>query len=273
MISAILSPLIFAAVGIVCLVIFFSLVGKPGSKPIEYDEETFQNYALEKYAEVYGDSEDDILYIFLASQKPESDGYYDIAVYGKYVQSDITYRFKEEGASFQRKIKDGMTTAYDSYYLNRMDTSFCDAVEAEGQEIKTLGGEAFRTGHPTEPRSKPLFINKTSYVTNMDEELVQTALDEFYADTGVVLGIYVDDMDKVFKRSNFMWILLVVGIVFVAIAVFLVFGAVKAVKAYKARKNGGSSNRSNGSNGSDGSNGLDNDIFRSSRHTDEGGYY
>lgn len=244
-ISAILSPLIFGVIGIVCLVLFFAMVGKPGSKQIDYDESAFQSYAMNRYYELYGSSEDDILFVFLASENPETDGYYQISVCGDNLRANVTNMFGNDSTVFGGAI-DRMLP---ENYTNSMLPAVRNALETTSNSIQYLGDPSkYYYTLPTGTRNASRLVNNTSYL-NINQELAEQALSEFTGETDIVMSIYIDDMDNVFKRTNFTWIFLVAGIICLGISFVLIFLAVKAVKAFKARKSGGST----GSSGSMGS--------------------
>ena len=119
LVSAILSPIIFGVIGIICIVVFFTIVGKPGTKTINYDEDTFQEYAFDKYYELYGNSEDDVLFVFLASKNPEEDGYYQISICGDNLRSSVTYLFGNDSTVFGGAMENGLP----KNYKNSMPTS------------------------------------------------------------------------------------------------------------------------------------------------------
>lgn len=247
LIGAILSPFIFGIIGIILIVVFFASVGQAGSKQIKYDESKFQSYAMGKYEELYGKNEDDILVVFLASENPENDGYYQICIVGDNVKTTINYMFGNDETIFGGALDESLSDNYN----NQLLPAFRTAVGETAKAIQALGYQSNFFTDPQGTRARSRFINKTEYV-NVNGELMEVALNEFSDKTDIAISIYVADMDDVFDRSNYTWVLLVAGIICLLISFFLIFIAVKAVKAFRSRRSGRNYNSGNSDSGTGG---------------------
>ena len=226
--SLILMPIIFTILGAIMLVVFFAGVNSPSANTINYDETEFQNFALDKYAEFYGTSEDGVLFVLLTSETPEDDGYYQISIVGNNVKSSVSAMFGDDRTVFGGAFDGALPASYHNSLLN----AFRDALETTANSISA--GNVYY--YEPETIKTPEFVNEVSYI-NLDETYMNAALNEFVSDTGLTVSVYVADVESVFSRSNKMWFVLIVGIIFLAIGVGTTVFAVRAIKKRKEAKN------------------------------------
>ena len=175
--------------------------GEPVSYQTEvvYDEATMQDYANERYGEVFGSYEgyeDNILLVFLTND--EANGYYTIAWIGDNVRSEINQMFgeySEYGTYLNEYIND-------TYYAYSLDTNLADVVAALETCITARGFDSsFRTSPASLEGKKSELINYTSL--DLTTELVNDFLVSFTENTGIPMVIVVDRAEKVFGFEEF----------------------------------------------------------------------
>lgn len=165
---------------------------------IAYDEGTMQDYANSKYKKYFGDSEDNILLVFLSNE--EADGYYTIAWIGDNINYDINTMFgeyTEYGAALSEHIND-------NYFAYSLDTDLASVVKEMSEHIKGLGlSSNFADEKEKLGTDKSKFYNFTSF--DLTAQVVDTALEDFTLQTGIPMVIVVDSAEKVFgggEREN-----------------------------------------------------------------------
>ncbi len=198
---------------VIGLFIFFGLIwflGEPsqvtvngeqiyiGQNGVLYDEATMQKYADEKYQQYFGDSsayEDNVLLVFLTNE--EADGYYTIAWVGDNIDYSISEMFGEY-SEYGDALYQHINTDYFGYSL---DTDFARVIDEMTSSIETLGLESSfvsESDKTTVPASK--FVNLTGFELTAD--IVDKALADFTAKTGIPCVIVVDYAERVFGGGN-----------------------------------------------------------------------
>ena len=240
---------------ILLLIVAFMLVAIVGSAvanvanggSVYYDEQAFQQYADDKYAEEfasYSNYENNLLIVFLVNE--ESDGYYTIAWVGDNIHNSINYMFGDETTVFGRVVQSSINREYYAYSL---DSNIANVMDQMGNRIEDLNlASSFRNDKdsPNPP---------TSHLTNhstlkLTEETVNESLQAFTEKTGIPTVVVVDSMENVFGKTIPVEdiIIVIVLLVLMGVAIYLI------VKALKNRNNNGSNNNNNNNNNSNSGN-------------------
>lgn len=218
---------------LIVVVLFVNMVGTfsfGGGDSVNYDEETFQNYANEQYKAEFGSTaeyENNLLIVFLVNK--ETDGYYTIAWIGDNVKSEISYMFGNEETEFGY----AMLSSIGEYYAYSLSSSLATVMETMTEEITLLGlDSSFRTGS-SETTVYDSHLTNYSNIS-VTESTVNSALRKFTEETGIPAVIVVDDMEEVFgggsSLSSIDPITLSLMIGAVSFAIYLI---VRAVRKYK----------------------------------------
>lgn len=198
---------------VIGLFIFFGLIwflGEPSQVTVNseqiyvdqngvfYDEATMQKYADGKYRQYFGASsayEDNILLAFLTNE--EADGYYTIAWVGDNIDYSISEMFGEY-SEYGDALYQHINTDYFGYSL---DTDLARVIDEMTRSIEALGLESSfvsESDRTTVPASG--FVNMTSLELTAD--VVDKALSDFTAKTGIPCVIVVDYAERVFGGSE-----------------------------------------------------------------------
>jgi hypothetical protein len=158
-----------------------------------YDEATMQDYANDKYMKYFGNSsavEDNILLVMLTNEA--CDGYYTIAWVGDNVDLSINEMFgeyTEYGNSLYNNI--------DEYFGYSLDTDLATVVKEMTGHIEELGlSSSFNWESDRSNLAKSKFVNQTTM--ELTPEIINAALEEFTAKTGIPMVIIVDSAERVF---------------------------------------------------------------------------
>lgn len=210
--------------------------GNVGATPetgSSYNEEKFQDYANEQYANEFGSStayEDNLLIVFLVD-----DDYYDynyIAWVGDHIADDINLMLGGNDTELGQAMSDCINEASYKYSL---DSNLAQVMRSMSDQIQTLGIDS--SFSCTEDH-----VQVESHLTNhshmdLTEETVNDALAAFTEATGIPVVIVVEDMDTVF--SEVIWSGSVSGtgilrvVLFGAVAVGAVYLVMKLVRRKK----------------------------------------
>lgn len=196
--SAMLAPVILCVVAVVLL--FALLVSGVGEiargGTTQYDEQKFQAYADQKYAEVFEDTayEDNILLVVLTAE--DAYDYKYIAWVGDHVAHDVNALFGDDytvlGQAMDRYISD-------TNYTYSLDSDLGNVIKAMAQKIDALDLENNLTCQEGNGNAPSELYNETKLP--MTEETVNNALTQFTEKTGIACSIVVEDMDDVFDRG------------------------------------------------------------------------
>ncbi len=160
---------------------------------VVYDEATMQDYANVKYQKYFGNTsatEDNILLVFLTNE--ECDGYYTIAWVGDNVDYSINEMFGE-----YTEYGDALYNNVDEYFGYSLDTDLASVVKEMTQHIESLGlSSSFNWESDRSNLADPKFVNTTTM--DLTPEIVNNALEEFTAKTGIPMVIVVDSAERVF---------------------------------------------------------------------------
>lgn len=200
---------------------------------VHYNERAFQDYAAMQYEAKFGNSgdayEDNLLVVFLTNE--EADGYYTIAWIGDNVRMEISDMFGNEYTTFGRAMLNSINSEDYTYSLS---SNLARAMEKMTAAVESLGLDSGFYDHYSHARSPESHVtNFTSLSIN--ENTVERSLKEFTESTGIPAVIVIDSMEKVFgvgfSRDDVITIL--IGLLFLGVAIFLI---VQAVKGYKEGK-------------------------------------
>lgn len=164
-------------------------------KGVNYDENTFQDYANEQYKAEFGSSqayEDNLLLVFLADAE-ECYDYYYIAWVGDHIASDINFMFGNEDTELGNAIAESVN---ENSYKYSLDSNIAHVVEAMQNHIASKSLESSFTCQEAHAQVTSHLTNKTAL--EMTEETVNTALQNFTQATGIPIVVVVDDIADVF---------------------------------------------------------------------------
>ena len=250
----IMAPVILILVAIALIIGAVGTVGSSFSVVMNggvsnYDENAFQDYANDSYAEIfggYGAYEDNILIVFAADAE-ECVGYAYIGWVGDHVDSDISYMFGNEYTKLGSAMSSHINAQSYKYSLDMNLASVVNALEAE---IARSGHnpDSSLTCTEADNGAPSRLYNRTSL--ELTEETVNAALESFTDQTGISVSIVVDDIEDVFGKSvpGSAILTVVVAIGFIVFAVWLI---VKAVKNKSSEGEARGSGSGSGSSSSD----------------------
>ena len=216
---------------LVCGIMIFSIVGNAISNVqnggiVSYDEATFQEYADSQYKAAFGDSEDNILIVFLTNE--EADGYYTIAWVGDNVNYKIRDLFGAEGTEFGSV----MISSINNYHAKSISADLATVMRRMSENIQKLELDFNFESEPDYEKMADSRVVIRSTTLDVNEKTVNAALEQFTADTGIPAVIVVDTMENVFGKTiptETIMTLLILAVVAVVAIVML-------VKAFKNRR-------------------------------------
>ena len=241
---------------IMIFVIIFMLIGSFGSAlgnvasggQVIYDESVMQEYADDRYYEVFGEYENydnNLLVVFLTNE--EYDGYYAIAWAGYNLDPKIYNLFGDERAAFSQMM---LSTVNDTYYKNSLSKDLEMTMDKLATKIESFGlSDSFDKNlvyNGEMPESR--LVNYSALA--MSEELVNDALRDFTDRTGIPAVIVVDEMEEAIGKKllaqDIFLVVILIGLV--ALVIFMIVKAIKEKKKYGGQ-GGDSSNNGNNNNG------------------------
>ena len=207
---------------------------------VRYDEEKFQDYANEQYAEEFGSSaayEDNLLLTVLTDDDYYT--FYYIAWVGDHVDPQIRDLLGNNQTVLGQLMEQSINQTNYKYSL---DSDLAAVVRELTKEIEALGladSYTCEEDHVQVASGLRNYTSNNASALEMTESTVQEALTVFTETTGIPMVIVVEDGDDVFGVNRSIStsgatpiLLIIVGIVFV---VALIFG-VKAVSNKKKRR-------------------------------------
>ena len=224
-------PVIFILFAVIMIMSSIGTIASGGS--LQYDEKTFQSYAMSQYNAEFGDSgaayEDNLLIVFLTSE--EAHGSECIAIIGDNVKRDINLMFGNEYTEFGVAMQYNID--YDDHTYS-LSSGLAGVMDTMAKKVVSLGlSSSFydEESHADSPESH--VVNNSSLSVNA--KTIDRALVDFTEKTGIPAVIVIDDMDNVFKVgfSDGDIMVIIVGLIFLGVAIFLI---VQAVKGYKEGK-------------------------------------
>lgn len=229
--SSIAGAVVMIILGIIALIVGIYFNKSP--KALKYSESAFQDLALNKYNEIYGEGDENrVLFVLLTSKNATDDGYWQISMVGDNLVTGINEMFGGNSTTFGKAFDDMLPKGY----LNSLLPAYRNALEKTADAITTkYPTESSRYYHGVIPNEvAPKYICDADYVTTSKTSVME-ALTEFKDETGITLSIYVGDQDATFKRrGNFIaWVLIIAG------AALLVGGIIMIVVYIKKKNDGG----------------------------------
>lgn len=222
---------------------------------IYYDENTFQTYADEQYAEYFGDFEDyeDALLIVFAVDAETCYDYAYIAWPGDHLDRKINYMFGSNGTEFGNAIASSAINS--SSYKFSLDSGIAAVMSEMEERVVKLGLENNLTCKHEYPTFESHMVNKTEL--KVTPGTVNPALVSFTEATGIPVIVVIEDADEILPQ-NFDYMSVFIAIVFIVIAIVLIVNALKNRKpkeeddgSYKGNNNNdynnGNYNNNNGS--------------------------
>ena len=199
-----------------------------------YNNKKFEKYAVNQYYAEFGETgdsfEDHLLISFLTDE--QATGYYTIAIIGDNVNSQISDMFGNEYTEFGRAM---LNSIDGDYYANSLSAGLARAVRrmASEVELKNLSTPFYdQYSHEGVPESH--VVNHSNLSVN--ENTINSALEEFTERTDISVVIVIDSMEEVFGKGftseDIFSIVIAVGMIVVAVVI-----VVKSFKARKAAKN------------------------------------
>lgn len=219
-------------VGVFVLFLCLTMCSSSGGiTVISYDEETFQDYADQRYSEIFGDTEayeDNLLIVFLTD-----DEYYDfyyIAWVGDHIDSDIRGMLgdndTELGSAMSRCIND-------SNYKYSLDSDLALVLDTMAEKITALNLTSSYICSEDHSAAPTALVNYSD--VELTEATVFDSLQDFTDSTGIPVVIVVDEIENVFGKAvgegsssessgtsagTVLMIILIVGVI--ALAVYFV---------------------------------------------------
>ena len=161
---------------------------------VDYDEETFQDFANEMYEDEFGKStayEDNLLIVVLTDE--DYYDYYYIAWVGDHIATDINYMFGDNDTELGEAMSDSINATSYKYSL---DSNLAQVIETMEQKITALGLTSSFKCEENHAQVESHLTNKTNI--DMTEQTVNDALENFTETTGIPIVIVVEDVDDVF---------------------------------------------------------------------------
>lgn len=220
---------------------------------IYYDENTFQTYADEQYAEHFGDFEDyeDALLIVFAVDAETCYDYAYIAWRGDHLAREIDNMFGASGTKFGNAIESSAINS--SSYKFSLDSGIASVMNDMEQHIVKLGLADNLTCKHEYPTFESHMVNKTEL--NVTPATVNSALVSFTEATGIPVVVVIEDAEEMLPK-NFDYFSVFIAIVFIVIAIVLIVNALKNRKdkgeddgSYKGNNNNYNNGNYNNNNG------------------------
>ena len=227
-----------------------------------YDENVFQTYADEQYAEHFGsleDYEDAILIVFAV----EDETYYNyayIAWVGDHIHRNINYMFGSNGTKLGNAIASSAINS--SSYKFSLDSGIAAVMSDMQEHVEALGLEHNLTCQHDYSSFESHMVNNTSL--SVTPNTVNPALVSFTQATGIPVVVVIEDADEILPK-NFDYFSVFIALIFIVIAIVLIVKALKSRKI-KNEDDGSYKNNNNDYNNGNYNNGNYN-------NNNNGGYY
>jgi len=222
---------------------------------IYYDENAFQTYADEQYAEHFGNFEDyeDALLIVFAVDAETCYDYAYIAWVGDHIDRDINYMFGSNGTKFGNAIASSAINS--SSYKFSLDSGIAAVMDEMKDHIVALHLENNLTCKHEYTDFESHMVNKTELAVTPNT--VNPALVSFTEATGIPVVVVIDDAEEMLPK-NFDYMSVIIAVIFIVIAIVLI---VKALKNRKSKDEDDGSYQGNNNNGNYNNNGYNNGQY------------
>lgn len=215
--SILMTPLI-----LIIFIVFFIIASFSGGTDVVinngYDEEVFQDYANEQYQAEFGQSsayEDNILIVFLTDEDDYSYAY--IAWVGDHIVMDINHMMGADGTELGYAMESCINS---SNYKYSLDTDLAFVVDKLTYAVEKMELESSFSCEEEHIQTESHLTNHTDL--DMNEDMVNDALDDFTKATGIPMVIVVEDMNDVFGVHKEMEFNLSGGFLLVIVAVVVI---------------------------------------------------
>ena len=230
-------PIIIIFVVISLLISIFGAVGSSISNvsnggQVVYNESTMEDYAKVEYAREFNSAkeyEDNILIVFLVDE--ECKGYYTIAYVGNNITDEIYSMFGNEYTEFGTQ----MLGSINSYYKNSLSKNLATVVNGMTDKVVNL---KLKSSFIDEYGSPAGYVSHVTNKSNLslDERTLNSALEDFTAETDIPMVIVVDDMEEVFGKTVFGTDIMTI-VACVALGGAAIYFVYRAVKDKKPEEN------------------------------------
>lgn len=223
---------------------------------IYYDENAFQTYADEQYAQYFGDLDDyeDALLIVFAVDAETCYDYAYIAWPGDHIARDINYMFGASGTELGNAIESSAINS--SSYKFSLDSGIAAVMSDMEQHIVSLDREHNLTCKREYTDFESHMVNNTTLAVTPNT--VNPALVSFTEATGIPVVVVIEDADEILPK-DFDYMSVIIAIIFIVIAVVLIVKAVSASRKSKNEDDGSYKNNNNNDNYNN--NGYNNDQY------------
>ena len=219
---------------------------------IYYDENAFQTYADEQYAEYFGDLDDyeDAILIVFAVDAETCYDYAYIAWVGDHVERNINYMFGSNGTKLGNAIASSAINS--SSYKFSLDSGIAAVMDEMTEHVVKLQNEDNLTCKKEYSTFESHMVNKTEL--KVTPGTVNPALQGFTEATGIPVVVVIEDAVEILPQ-NFDYFSVLVAIVFIVVAIVLI---VNAFKNRKQKNEDDGSYKGNTSQNNDSNNNYDN---------------
>lgn len=190
--------LFFVFVMISSLIPSCSVMWEDADAMPEYDAQIVEGYADDKYAALFGlsdDYEDHMLLVILT--EPGCTDYYYVAWLGDHVDSDIKAMFGNNQTELGRTL--AASISYSSYEYS-LDSDLAAAIGHMAGKVEALQLEKPLTCKSEGEDKTHTFLNYTALP--LTAETVTTALADFTQRTGLSLAVVVEDVADVYGMEQ-----------------------------------------------------------------------
>lgn len=218
---------------LVVAIVIFSSIGSCLSvgDGYTYDEEIYQDFANDAYADMFGGStayEDNILIVI--SMDEDNEGYYAIAWLGFDLRESVRNLFGNEYTTFGRELLSHLPNDGTMKYSMTMGLS--DTVRAMIDPVITASYSQPFVCTETHVQVDSRIDNRTDLP--ISDATVNQALEEFTEQTGISICIVVEDAEDIFEHTYielFGWrvhpIVVVLAVVLIVVIVIAIVGSVR----------------------------------------------
>ncbi len=226
--NILLIPFVLLFFGVFTLILTLGTVGNAignvaSGGEVVYNEAEFQEFADDKYYEIFGSYEgyeDNILIYFLTDE--EMTGYYCIAWAGYNLDDRIYNMFGDERTDFGKIITKNINS---EYFKFSFDKNLEVAINELNAKICSFGlDSSFKEPTGDIPRAASKIHNTTSI--QMNEEMVNSALSDFTEATGIPIAVSVDSMEEVLGKTirgeDIFIVIIAVGLIIAAVVITVV---------------------------------------------------
>ena len=236
--------IIFLVVGMLLISLTSTLTTVANGGLVNYDYDTLETYALERYAEEFGNTsayEDNILIVVVTAENN-----YDFDWYGC-VGWDIDSEISSMFGGNQTTLGGAMLSNIDQQsYKNSLTRNLSDVVNTMKKAVVNKGlASPFTCKEEREEYSSHI-TNKTGL--NIDESKVNQALQSFTEETDIPIVIVVDEAEDVFGKympaDTIFTVVIILALT--GVGIFLI---VRAYRNKKNNKDGQDQNNNRNNNG------------------------